>query len=1077
MTANNAQARGLIRHCRQLRESGAAEAALRSEIMSRLRSIFPCPEDNSWINHYSQGTETRTTVGRSGGMTANRFIDNLVGSTTIEYESDLRISSKYQEGRKQVMEHTSGLVRAGTPISHVRGILSDTVDWHAYGAHLAEGVQPTTCSADDIVLEHIDSLLLDADDQYTADRLIAFIRRHLAREQSMPLHAASLKDDFGLDSDQYRDRVDLLIEIVEAGRATNPSVRLATDLWSEFVDHLESTPGDFRVDAYADEIYLCVLARLLAANVLHGRPISGDIQQLETILDGTYFHDNHHLENMVEQDYFWWLTNPEYIDNLAPIARDIQRDLSAYDFGHIPDEDLFGQLMAQLADRSQRRLLGQEWTPAWLGKLLAERCLDNLPKDETPRIIDMCCGSGSILAEVLKAVRRRTNLVGMSQLQDVATGFDIDPLAVSLAKTTWIMTLASEISSASGQIIIPIYHADSLFAVTPVSNVVPLFGEDGAIDVSLDGEVIKVPSALVQPEYRDLFERIIDWAHDEAMDAKARGNLDQITQDMAERFMTEAGAAINAPMPADLKRNFCKTVLALAGRMSKLAIDDRNGIWAFILRNTYRPGLLTGQFNGLVSNPPWLTMSRLADNPYRSKLAERARLYGIQPTGQSFLHLELCTTHLIHAVDRYLKPNASIACLVPGTVFNGTHHEPFRQQKFLTSQRPVPIRILEVWGIAQHTFKYPGGAIIGLKKSNDADSKSIDVAGFVAGDDSLEHAIFSEIHIGTTRTAWMLRNNGQTYEAHDDSSRPKQGADIMPRVATCVEILDEHGSEYRVDTPSRGSPWGFTVKSAKITGERFPGYVEPRFIYTMAQSENLLPFLLGAHRAPVAIPAIRDSHGEWTILEPSDIRRLGFTPTARRFQSINEWLDRTGNGKTLQERIDERGKLTQQRFGSEGYLVLAGAGGKDACAACIPVEDASRMVIDQTLYWQVTANIDKAWYLVGILNSHAMSNAIAPYNPKGAFGERHIHTLPYQLMPTYDSSNTTHIQISMLSRGVARMVLGMVTADEFLQDPSRALHSRRRKLRKLLVDIPEYQDLEHHCSVLLNITERDGHNG
>ena len=246
--------------------------------------------------------------------------------------------------------------------------------------------------------------------------------------------------------------------------------------------------------------------------------------------------------------------------------------------------------MAQLADRSQRRLLGQEWTPAWLGRLLAERCLDNLPKGEAPRIIDMCCGSGSILAEVLKAVRRRTNLASMSQLQEVATGFDIDPLAVSLAKTTWIMTLAREISSASGQIIIPIYHADSLFAVTPVSNAVPLFGEDDAIEVSLDGEVIKVPSALVQPGYRDLFERIIDWAHDEAMDAKARGSLDQITQDMAERFLTEAGTAVNAPIPVDLKRSFCKTVLALASRMSKLAIDDRNGIWAFILRNTYRPG-------------------------------------------------------------------------------------------------------------------------------------------------------------------------------------------------------------------------------------------------------------------------------------------------------------------------------------------------------------------------------------------------------------------------------------------------------------------------------------------------------
>ena len=90
--------------------------------------------------------------------------------------------------------------------------------------------------------------------------------------------------------------------------------------------------------------------------------------------------------------------------------------------------------------------------------------------------------------------------------------------------------------------------------------------------------------------------------------------------------------------------------------MAELAFANRNGIWAFILRNTYRPGLLTGQFNGLVSNPPWLAMSGLADNPYRAMLTARAKLYGIRPTGSSFLHLELGTTHLLHAVDRYLKP-------------------------------------------------------------------------------------------------------------------------------------------------------------------------------------------------------------------------------------------------------------------------------------------------------------------------------------------------------------------------------------------------------------------------------------
>lgn len=1066
MRADNDQARALIRRCILLRESGSSEAVLRSEITSRIRLVFPQQEDESWINHYSQGTEARTTIGQPDGVTANRFIDNLVDSTTIEYESDLRIPAKFQDGTRQVAEHVAGLVREGISASSVRGILSDTVDWYAYDVRLVDGAQAATCSVNDVVLDRVDSLSLKSDDKATAERLVDFFRMHLAREQSRSLRAAFLADDFGLSSAQYRARIGPLIEMVEAGRAADPAVCLATDLWSRFVDHLEGAPGGFRADAYVDEAYLCILARLLAANVLWGRPIPGDAGQLESILDGSYFRDRYHLENMVEQDYFGWLTDPARVGDLVPIAHDIQRDLYAYDFGRLCDEDLFGRLMAQLAARSQRKILGQELTPAWLGNLLAERCLDGLPKGEKPRVIDMCCGSGSILAEVLKAARSRLNLAEISQLREVATGFDIDPLAVCLAKTTWIITLAAEINKASGQIIIPIYHADSLFAVTPVSITVPPPGESGAIEVSLDGETVRVPGALVCPEHRDLFERIIDWAYDEAKDAKAKGSPDQITLDAAGRFLT--GVTANTPVPADLKESFVGAAFALAHRMARLAIGDRNGIWAFILRNAYRPGLLAGQFNGLVSNPPWLAMSSMADNPYRHMLAERARLYGIRPAGQSFLHLDLSTVHLVHAIDRYLAPNASIACLVPGTVFNGDHHKPFRQGKFLTSQRPVHFQIQEVWEIAHGTFNYPGGAVIGLQKPNASSVGSATVAGFVAREGGLERVGFSEQSIGASKIVWNLGDVEDAPTEHSDDALPQQGADIMPRVAVCVDVLDERGPEYRIDTPSRGSAWDFTLKSVKVLeGEGFPGYSAPRFIYRMAQSENLLPFLFGEHRAPIAIPAVRTDNGEWHILELAEIRQLGFIDTARRFQNINERLGTVGNGDTIQERIDKYGKLTKQRFGNQGHLVVAGAGGGRICAASIPVEEASRLVVDQTLYWQAVTDAGEAWYRVGMLNSQAVTDAIAPFNPSGEFGERHVHTLPYRVMPRYDRDNAEHGRISALSGMVAETAREVVTADAFLQDPSRRLGARRRRLREQLEPVPEHQELERLCSAAL----------
>lgn len=1071
MTADIAQAREAIRRCRKFRDAGKVEAVLRGEIQSRLRLIFPALKDELWINHYSEGTEAHIKVGKAGGDFASRFIDNLVGSTTIEYEADLRVPAKRKEGFVQVHDHVAGLIRSGVPISQVRGVLADTVDWYVYDVELASGVDPEGCTADDITLVQIDKLELTADDKPSASRLIAFIRKHLAREQSRPLKAGFLTLDLGLESGPCKRSTDLLTKLVDEGRDTDVSVVLATDLWSQFVDYLEGEVGAFRSSAYVDEAYLCILARLLSANVLAGQAISSTDVELKAILDGSYFRDHYQLANMVEQDYFGWLTNPHHIDNLVPIAREIQRDLYAYDFGWRPEEDLFGRLMAQLARRSQRKLLGQEWTPLWLGRLLAERCLDNLPDGERPRIVDMCCGSGSILAEVLKAARNRFGLDDISALHDVATGFDIDPLAVSLSKTTWVVTLADEIKAATSPIIIPVYHADSLFAVTPVTPILPFFDESDTIDVSLDGTTIKLPNALVQPEYSELFDRIIDWAYDEAIDAQTKGHVAHLNEGAAAQFLEGAAGICGVTLPDELKGALAPAIFALTHRMAELAVAGRNGIWAFILRNTYRPGLLSGQFNGLVSNPPWLAMSGLAENPYRDVLTKRAKLYGIRPLGQSFLHLELGTTHLLHAVDRYLAPDASVACLVPGTIFNGHHHEPLRQREFLTSKRPVSLEINEVWQVQPGTFKYPGAAIIGHKRAKPGGLKTKTIHGFLAKEAGLEAADFSTRAIGTKRTAWVLEKEGMPIAASGAKDLPQQGADLMPRTTVCIEILNENGAEFRVDTPSRGSHFGFTVKAAKeLKDEHFPGHVAPQFIYRMAQSENLLPFVLGQHCAPIAIPALRDSNGVWRIYDEAEIRGMGFTETARRFRAINDRLKQVGQGKSLQVRIDERGKLLKQVLGDNGYLVLAGAGGKHICAACVPLTDDSDLVVDQTIYWRVLPSEEEAWFRVGMLNSHAMTVAITPFNPKGAFGERHIHALPYRLMPAYDPSNEDHMQIATLAQQVAAKAQAFVLADPYLDDPNKALRVRRTKLRKKLQETDTFQEMEHLCAATLGTT-------
>ncbi|MGF7008643.1 hypothetical protein [Aminobacter sp. BE322] len=1071
MTADIARIRETIRRSRMLRDAGRVEAVLRGEFQGRLRLMFPDPAHESWINNYTEGAEAHTKVGTAAGTAASRFIDNLVGSTTIEYEADLRIGAKRDTGYAQVREQAAGLVRAGMPISTVRGVLSDTVEWYSYDVVLAPGVDASVCTAADISLVLIDELLLTDDSAVSAERLGAFVLKHLAREQSRPLRAEFLASDLGMDSVTYKSSAIPLTVLVEEGRTSAPSAGLATELWSRFVDHLEGPAGTFRTTAYVDEVYVTVLARLLSASVLTGKALLSADNELRAILNGDFFRHNFQLENVVEQDYFGWLLGPSYIDRLVAVARDLQRDLFAYDFSWHPEEDLFGRLMAQLARRSQRKLLGQEWTPHWLARLLADRCLDGLPQGEIPRIVDMCCGSGTMLAEIIKATRARFGFSTIDKLQDVATGFDIDPLAVSLAKATWVVSLSVEIKAATKPIVIPVYHADSLLAVTPVSASVPLVGESDSVPVSLDGTTIGLPTALLQPMYRDFFDRIVDWAYDEARDAQRLGTVVGLSKADADAFLEGAVTASGVTLTPELHKRLSKALFPLAQRMAELAVAGRNGIWAFILRNTYRPGLLTGHFNGLVSNPPWLAMSGLADNPYRDLLKGRAKLYGIQPAGQSFLHLELGTMHLLHAIDRYLGPNGSVACLVPGTILNGNHHERLRRHNFLDSERPVAFEITEVWQVAPGTFKYPGAALIGHKRTDATGLPRTSFAGFVATDTGLQDAEFSIRTIGKARSAWVLEK-GDSPAAPGGSGRlPQQGADLMPRTAVCVDIIQDSGAEYRVDTPTRTSPWAFTIKSAKeMAGERFPGHVAPRFLFRMAQSENLLPFALGVHRAHLALPALRGPDGSWTILDEAEIRRQGFTQTARRFATINTKLKGVGKGKSLQDRIDERGKLSKQVFGADGYLILAGAGGKNICAACVPVAEAEDLVVDQTLYWKVVKDTAEAWFQVGMLNSVALTDATLPFNPKGDFSERHLHTLPYRLMPAYDSADEGHRAIVIRAEKLAILARDHCTADPYLGDPAKALPARRRRLRALLEKSSLLSELESLAKAALRAT-------
>ena len=1071
MTWSIPSAQDLLGRSLRLRRDGRNEAVLRGEFQSWLRRVFPDAEDQAWVNHYSEGAEAHARV-EVGGRLAHRFVDTLVRSTVIEYEADLRPTARFDHGRQQVREYVAGAVRNGTPIAQVRGILSDTVDWRVFDPTLRPGVIPANCTAEDVELTEVEAFTAVDADAVEAERYCAFLRKHLAREASRSLNAKNIASDLGLESLPFAGHLVVLTQLVEEARTADPSVALAVGLWSQFVDGLERREDAFRTAAYVDEVYIAVLARLMAANVLESRALLSDDAGLQAILRGDYFITRHRLQNVVEDDYFGWLLRPPYLIRLLPVGRDIQRDLAAYDFSRTAEDDLFGRLMSQLARRSQRKLLGQEWTHAWLAKQLASRCLDRLPAGESPQVVDMCCGSGSIIAAVLKEARRRNAGMMLDGLTRAATGFDIDPLAVMLAKTTWVVTLSQYLQGAGQDIVIPIYHADSLFATTPVTRRIPQPGEAADVVVELDGQQVILPQELITPRLSGLFDSIIDWAYDEAKAAVA-SRTNTVTRERSESLVDALIRTQQMNVEQDLRRRVEAATFDLAHRMSDLALANRNGIWAFVLRNTYRPGLLAGYFNGLVSNPPWLAMSQLAENPYKTQLSARAAQYDIAPGGASHLHLELATTFLLHAIDRYLSPNAAVACLLPGTVFNGSHHQRFRAAAYLEAFRPVPFELQEVWEISAGTFKVRSAAVVGVKRGARADVHAAAV-GFYALETGLEDVSFEVRRLGD-RTAWVLGGTPTPLGAPSDEPVPPQGADLMPRPAVCVDVLKQTGAEWRVDTPTRNSAFYYAVKDTKrLRNQTFPGYVAPQFLFRMVQSLNLLPFVCLEPYAPIALPARRRETGGWDTLDVATIRTMGFRQSALRFARINHALVKDRVVRPLFEKIDERNKLSMQVFPAGHHLVLTGAGGGIACAATIPVDGNPDVVIDQTLYWRLVASQQEAEYRVGLLNSEAITEAIRPFNPQGEFGARHLHTLPHRVIPPFDLTDGDHQQIAELTARLSERAREAALASAAIRSPNGAIAARRQRLRAAVRALDECRVLEELCAAILGTTPAVG---
>lgn len=1060
---------------------GKNEDVVRQNFTSYLRHIFP--DIPNWLERHIKGGEAAVKFAKDG-KTRTGFVDNLVDLTAIEYESDLTIRAKFDTGLGQVKDYCASLLNLGHDPELVLGVLSDTVRWRAFRIRSLSVPTIGNYGRAHIELEEIERIDLSAANDIAAKLLIGFLDCYLGRLGSRPLSAESIAKDLGFDSTFCAEHIEGLRTIIATAADARPEyAELVATLWGRFVGSVADRAEEgFDQATYGDELYILTLAKLCIANVIERKALLSEDAELRTILHGEFFR-NRGLVNLVEYDYFGWLNEGASLDELLPVARALQDDLRAYDFTRIPSEDIFGQMMAQLARRSRRLLLGQEWTPNWLARLIVDHVLSKLPEDEAPQLVDMCCGSGAMIVEAVKITKNRVEIAMVDESQErklqiltqAITGFDIDPLAVMLSKVSWVLAAREWLEPFGNYAIpIPVYHADSLFAITPLSNIEDEQGQEFYRLTIADTE-IQLPRFLISPEFQPAFDAMLDFGYGVAIsEGTSELRLDQALIDGAVD-----GALVRAAVEVDEgQRQACRTFLGeITLTVNRLHREGRNGIWIFILRNSYRPGLVAGQFNGLVSNPPWLALSKIGDNPYREVLRRKAERFGIRPPGPSFLHIEMATIFLLHAVDRYLKPGAAAGCITPDSVLNGYHQNPFRTADYRIAPSPVNFALDEIWRIQEDTFKNKAIVLFG-RKDEQQPGEPNPIPGVYALETGQTPLTFYR-NVQGQRTAWSEQNLGANAAGFFVPANFKQGVDAMPRTLFFHELtlapLAAGNLQWRVapiDVSS--SDIAFAIKDAKKCQEfRLRPCVLPNDLFFDVLTSNLLtPFEI-VSPLKALLPIRKDARRVWEPLDAATIAAKGAAAVSA-FRQMYEALGEA-NLEAIWEVINTRNKLSQQTIQPGGYLVFTGTSGGIVCSAFIETDsfDLDKLIVDQTLNWARVESNEEAIYLTGLFNSEAINTVIEDFQPEGAFGKRHIHSLPFGVTPQYDETQEAHQQVVEQTRRLLTEYEAAKVNDLELKtmlDPNRSTLARRRKVIKdKLKALPSYDAYANACRVLYGV--------
>ena len=955
---------------------------------------------------------------------------------------DLRVRNTYVEFKKQIF--VNGVVDVRY-VEQLDGYLLRALQsgWGIRNGILTDGKNYLKRDMGEHILPLVKNVPRVWQDAAQGPNLREYLHDIIAAEaEGIAPSAGTLTAHLGIGSDLFRQAAALLTDAHRRGR-DNSTVAVKRKLWRELLEVAlgQDSTGDpdsadylFIRHTYLTTVVSLILQAHFGINVADeadknpGGLLNGDVLYVKTGLKG-----------VIESDLFQW---PGEIGELEYV-RVIAGKVMQFDWT-VGAEELAATLYQNTILPDERRKMGEYYTPKWL----AQAIVDEGVGDALGTVVmDPACGSGTFIECMAQRVMGAARDAGLGagetleRLLGKIVGIDLHPVAVQLAKATWVLSCREAITAARAaghrdDITPPVHLGDSLQLRYDRRTI--FSGEYIILATNewVDGElaVFQIPMSLARRA--EVFDRLMM----ELAQAVERN------QD-AGRVLDGYGIGEGAERDA---------MLQTAGLMGKLHRDNRNHVWAYYLRNMVRPAVIAeDKVGAIVGNPPWQTYSRSADI-VREELEGLCKdTYGIWAGGRQAPHQDVAAMFFARVADLYLEDGGIIGMVLPHSALRTGQHLKWRggywqnQKGRNRTAISVDFRVKAPWDLdhlePNTFFPMPCSVVFAERvgKYSDLDKGRRNARGLAPG--------VVEVWRGPTGTDLVARDLEPLH--HDDgefhspyAGLSMQGPTILDRRLFFVAIERSEGMLALPDTYVTWPRIGDQDKKQYDVSVLDGNIVHDDNLFDVYLGESIAPYValtpakavLPVSKATMVMPL--DCSDCPADAKTGRVKHIAcrvdtFELDARmqyrwpKMESLWDANKGKSDDKSLTGRLNYLNILSTQLeyLRDPGNLPVRIAYTTSGRPTAALITD-GKAILDHKLYQVSCVDDREAYYLLAIINSDALAEAAKPFCATNwARKIRDLHKHLWKLpIPAYDGNDGLHYRLSELGEAAATEARGII---------------------------------------------------